>query len=133
MITNENQRLSQRDINRMIAEAKKFAEEVRLPSPYYDSRRNERELKFPQDEYQRKRIEALNSLSSVVYGIKNQVNGRDGLGGKITGKDKDALLLAVKNANDWIDENGGSASVEDLEGKLTGTRLFHCFVTVASC
>ncbi|KXN92711.1 hypothetical protein AN958_06989 [Leucoagaricus sp. SymC.cos] len=96
-IKNEKGRLSQEEIDRMVAEAEKFAAE---------------------DEAQRKRIEALNSLSSFVYGLKNQVNDSEGLGGKLDDDDKKTILDAVKDATEWIDENGSSASVEDLEEKL---------------
>ncbi len=98
-IKNEKGRLSQEEIDRMVADAEKFAAE---------------------DEAQRKRIEALNSLSSFVYGLKTQVNDADGLGGKIDDDDKKTILDAVKETTEWIDENGSSASVEDLEEKLAG-------------
>jgi heat shock protein 5 len=67
----------------MVAEAEKFASE---------------------DEAQRKRIEALNSLSSFVYGLKTQLN--------------DQAHGYHKETMDWIDENGSSASDKDLEEKL---------------
>ncbi|PPQ69056.1 hypothetical protein CVT24_000099 [Panaeolus cyanescens] len=96
-ITNEKGRLSQEEIDRMVADAEKFAAE---------------------DEAQRKRIESLNSLSSFVYGLKTQLGDQEGLGGKISDEDKKTILSAIKDATDWIDENGSSASVEDLEEKL---------------
>jgi len=96
-ITNEKGRLSQEEIDRMVAEAEKFAED---------------------DELQRKRIESLNSLSSFVYGVKNQLGDQEGLGGKINDEDKKTLLSTVKETTDWIDEYGSTASVEDLEEKL---------------
>jgi len=96
-IKNEKGRLSQEEIERMVAEAEKFAEE---------------------DEAQRKRIEALNSLSSFVYGLKTQLGDQEGLGGKISDEDKRSILATVKETTEWIDENGSSASVEDLEEKL---------------
>jgi heat shock protein 5 len=83
----------------MVAEAEKFASE---------------------DEAQRKRIEALNSLSSFVYGLKTLLNDQEGLGGKIPDNDKTTLMSTIKETTDWIDENGSSASVEDLEEKLAG-------------
>ena len=83
----------------MVAEAEKFASE---------------------DEAQRKRIEALNSLSSFVYGLKTQLSDQEGLGGKISDSDKTSLLATIKETTEWIDENGSSASVEDLEEKLAG-------------
>ena len=87
----------------MVAEAEKFASE---------------------DEAQRKRIEALNSLSSFVYGLKTQLGDQEGLGGKISDDDKKSLLATIKETTDWIEENGSSASVEDLEEKLTGSCPF---------
>jgi heat shock protein 5 len=71
-----------------------------------------------EDEAQRKRIEALNSLSSFVYGLKNQMGDQEGLGGKISDEDKKTILATVKDSTSWIDEYGSSASVEDLEEKL---------------
>lgn len=96
-ITNEKGRLSKDEIDRMVAEAEKFAAE---------------------DEAQRKRIEALNSLSSFVYGLRSQVTDQEGLGGKISDEDKKTILEAVKETTEWLDENGSSATEEDLEEKL---------------
>ncbi|KIK50753.1 hypothetical protein GYMLUDRAFT_51014 [Collybiopsis luxurians FD-317 M1] len=96
-ITNEKGRLSQEEIDRMVAEAEKFAAE---------------------DEAQRKRIESLNQLSSFVYGLRTQVNDEEGMGGKISADDKKTILAAVKEATEWMDENGASATAEDLEEKL---------------
>ncbi|KAJ3727760.1 heat shock protein 70 family [Lentinula raphanica] len=96
-IKNEKGRLSQEEIDRMVADAEKFASE---------------------DEAQRKRIESLNSLSSFVYGLRTQVNDEEGMGGKISAEDKKTLLATIKETTDWIDENGSSATSEDLEEKL---------------
>ncbi|TFL01246.1 heat shock protein 70 [Pterulicium gracile] len=97
-IKNEKGRLSQEEIDRMLAEAEEFAAE---------------------DEAQRKKIEALNSLSSFVYGLKTQLGDQEGLGGKLEDDDKKTILEAVKEAGEWIEENGASASLEDLEEKLS--------------
>lgn len=96
-ITNEKGRLSQEEIDRMVAEAEKFAAE---------------------DESQRKRMESLNNLSSFVYSLRNQVTDQEGMGGKISEEDKKTILAAVKDTNDWIDANGSTASAEDLDEKL---------------
>jgi len=96
-ITNEKGRLSQDEIDRMVREAEEFAAE---------------------DEAQRKRIEALNSLSSFVFGLKSQLADQEGLGGKISDSDKKELLAAIKDASDWIDSNGQDATADDLEEKL---------------
>ena len=66
-ITNEKGHLLKDDIDHMIREAEDFAAE---------------------DEVARKRIEALNALSSFVYGLKTQIGDQDGLGGKIDDDDR---------------------------------------------
>ena len=82
-------------------------------------------------EAQRKRIEAHNSLSAFVFGLKGQLGDQEGLGGKIDDSDKKSLLATIKETTDWIDENGQTASTEDLEEKLSGeflSRRFYCMV-----
>jgi heat shock protein 5 len=96
-ITNEKGRLSKDDIDRMIREAEDFASE---------------------DEAARKRIEALNALSSFVYGLKTQIGDQDGLGGKIGDEDRKTLLALTKETTEWIDSEGQTASAESLEEKL---------------
>ena len=54
------------------------------------------------DEFQRKRIEALNSLSSFVYGLKSQLGDQEGLGGRINDTDKKAILAAFKDTADEL-------------------------------
>ncbi|KAG0707143.1 heat shock protein 70 family [Suillus ampliporus] len=97
-ITNEKGRLSKEDIERMVREAEDFASE---------------------DEFNRKRIESLNALSSFVYGLKSQLGDQTGLGGKIDDDDKKTILAAIKEATEWIDDNGQSATTEDFEEKLS--------------
>ena len=96
-IANEKGRLTQEEIDRMVTEAEEFAAE---------------------DEAQKKRIEALNSLSSYVYGLKTQLGDSDGLGGKLDSDDKRTLLDAIKETTEWIDSEGQSALADDLEEKL---------------
>jgi endoplasmic reticulum chaperone BiP len=66
-ITNDKGRLSQDEIDRMVEEAEKFAEE---------------------DKQVRERIEAKNGLENYYYSLKNQVNDKDGMGSKISDEDK---------------------------------------------
>lgn len=96
-IKNEKGRLSPEEIERMVKEAEEFAAE---------------------DEANRKRIEALNSLSSFVYGLKSQLGDQEGLGGKIDDDDKKTILDLVKETTEWIEENGSSATADELEEKL---------------
>ncbi|KAF8494857.1 heat shock protein 70 [Russula emetica] len=96
-ITNEKGRLSKDDIDRMIREAEDFATE---------------------DEVARKRIEALNGLSSFVYGLKTQIGDQEGLGGKISDEDRKTLLALTKETTEWIETEGQTVSAETLEEKL---------------
>ncbi|CAJ2505200.1 Uu.00g125940.m01.CDS01 [Anthostomella pinea] len=93
-ITNDKGRLTPEEIERMVAEAEKYAEE---------------------DKATRERIEARNGLENYAFNLKNQVNDEDGLGGKIDEDEKDTLLEAVKETTDWLEENAAEASAEDFE------------------
>ena len=96
-ITNEKGRLSQEDIDRMVREAEEFASE---------------------DEAQRKRIESLNALQNYVWGLKSQVSDAEGLGGKLSDAEKKTILAAVKEATEWVESNGQTATSEELDEKL---------------
>ncbi|KAH9176195.1 heat shock protein 70 [Lactarius sanguifluus] len=96
-ITNEKGRLSKDDIDRMIREAEDFAAE---------------------DEVARKRIEALNALSTFIYGLKTQIGDQEGLGGKIDDDDRKTLLALVKETTEWTETEGQNATAEELEEKL---------------
>ena len=49
-----------------------------------------------EDEAQRKRIEALNSLSAFVFGLKSQLGDQEGLGGKVC---RHSLLFLCRTAD----------------------------------
>ena len=93
-ITNDKGRLSQEEIDRMIAEAQEFAEEDKATS---------------------ERIQARNGLENYVFSLKNQANDEEGLGGKIDEDDKETLLEAVKETADWLESNAADATTEDFE------------------
>ena len=73
-ITNDKGRLTTEEIDRMVAEAEKFAEE---------------------DKATREKIEARNGLENYAFSLKNQVNDEEGLGGKIDEDDKETVSLAT--------------------------------------
>jgi heat shock protein 5 len=93
-ITNDKGRLSAEDIERMVEEAEKYAEE---------------------DKANRERIESRNKLENYAYSLKNQVNDEEGLGGKIDDDDKETIKDAVKETQDWLDENAAEAASEDFD------------------
>ena len=98
--------MSPEEIERMVKEAEEFAAE---------------------DEAQRKRIEALNGLSSFVFGLKTQLGEQDAFGGTLSDDDREELLSIIKETTEWIDDYGQTTSAEDLEEKLQGA--FVCRVT----
>jgi heat shock protein 5 len=93
-ITNDKGRLSPEEIDRMVAEAEQFAEE---------------------DKVVREKIEARNKLENYAVSLKNQANDEEGLGGKIDDDDKETLLEAVKETQDWLSDNADSAEKDDFD------------------
>ncbi|KAJ5495718.1 Endoplasmic reticulum chaperone BiP [Penicillium diatomitis] len=93
-ITNDKGRLSQEEIDRMVAEAEEFAEE---------------------DKAMKAKIEARNGLENYAFSLKAQVGDEKGLGGQIDEDDKQTILDAVKEALDWLEDNAATASAEDFE------------------
>jgi heat shock protein 5 len=69
-ITNDKGRLTQEEIDRMVQEAEKYADE---------------------DKATKERIEARNGLENYAFSLKNQVNDEEGLGGKIDEDDKETV------------------------------------------
>jgi heat shock protein 5 len=74
-ITNDKGRLTQEEIDRMVEEAEKYADE---------------------DKATKERIEARNGLENYAFSLKNQVNDEEGLGGKIDDEDKDTVSFPSK-------------------------------------
>ncbi|KAF2998608.1 ATPase with role in protein import into the ER [Curvularia kusanoi] len=93
-ITNDKGRLTAEEIERMVEEAEKYAEE---------------------DKAIRERIESRNKLENYASSLKNQVNDDEGLGGKIEDDDKESLLEAIKETQDWLSETTESATTEDFD------------------
>jgi heat shock protein 5 len=93
-ITNDKGRLTTEEIERMVEEAEKYAEE---------------------DKATRERIESRNKLENYAYSLKSQLNDKEGLGGKVEEDDKESLLEAVKETQDWLESNAADAEAEDFD------------------
>lgn len=92
-ITNDQNRLSPEDIERMVNDAEKFKEE---------------------DEKLKGQVEARNALESMAYSLKNQLGDQEKLGGKISDEDKATMEEAIEKAIKFLDEHP-SATTEELE------------------
>jgi len=83
-IKNDNNRLSPDDIERMVADAEKFAEA---------------------DKEAKDRVDAKNELEGLSYSTKNQVNDQEKVGGKISEEDKDTIVAACDETISWLESN----------------------------
>ena len=92
-ITNDQNRLSPEDIERMINDADMFAEE---------------------DRKVKEKVESRNELESYAYSLKNQVNDKERLGAKLSEEEKSTILTAVDETIEWLDSNA-SAEIEELK------------------
>lgn len=82
-ITNEKGRLSKADIDRMVADAKKYKEE---------------------DERQREAIDARNSLENYAFGVKHAVEDSSA-GSKLCTAEIDMAKSKAMEVIDWLDRN----------------------------
>ncbi|KAJ1926024.1 ATPase with role in protein import into the ER [Tieghemiomyces parasiticus] len=92
-ITNNKGRLSEEEIERMVQDAEKYAEE---------------------DKMIKERTEAQNGFESYMYTIKNQVTDKDGLGGKLESDEKKTVLDAIKEKTEWMNDNLATATKDDI-------------------
>lgn len=83
-ITNDHNRLTPEDIERMIKDAEKFADD---------------------DKKVKERVEARNDLESYVYSLKNQINDKDKLGAKLATEDKEKLEEVIDEKIKWLESN----------------------------
>lgn len=94
-ITNDGNRLSPEDIERMINDAEKFADE---------------------DKTLKERVDARNELESYAYSLKSQVADKEKLGGKLSDEDKSTIEKAVQEKIDWLESNR-EAETEELQSQ----------------
>ena len=107
-IKNEKGRLSPEDIERMIQEAEEFAAD---------------------DEAQRSKVELRNNFDGFIGTVKGQLADSEGLGGKLSKEDKQALQSELKDAEDWIQEQGQYLEPQEIEDKLSEVQAFVSSIT----
>jgi heat shock protein 5 len=96
VITNDKGRLSKEEIERMVKEAEQFAD---------------------QDKIVKEKIDAKNSLENYIYSMKNTVEDKEKLASKISEEDKNTILNAVKEKQEWLNSHQ-EAEKEDYETNL---------------
>jgi len=94
-ITNDKGRLSKDDIERMVSDAEKYKKE---------------------DEAQRDRISAKNSLESYCFNMKTSIND-DKISSKLSADDKSKITDTIESTLKWMETNQ-LAEKEEFEHKL---------------
>jgi heat shock protein 5 len=93
-ITNDKDRLSEEDIQRMVEEAESMAEE---------------------DKKLKENVEARNKLENYIYQIKNSMQ-EDKIKAAITEEDQETLSTMVKEALEWVEANA-TGDKEEFDAK----------------
>jgi L1 cell adhesion molecule like protein len=93
-ITNDKGRLSQDEIERMVAEGEKYKAE---------------------DDANKNRVEAKNGLENYCYSLKSSISSEE-VQGKIPEDDKTKLEAAIDETISWLDQNP-TAEKEEYEEK----------------
>jgi len=88
-ITNDQNRLTPEDIEQMIKDAERFADD---------------------DKKLKERVEARNELESYAYSLKTQIGDKDKLGAKLTDADKEKIEEAVNEKISWLENNAEAES-----------------------
>ena len=95
-ITNDKGRLTKEEIEQMIADSEKYAEE---------------------DKAIKEKIDARNTFENYIYQMKNSVTDKDKLAEKLSEEDKGTIKDALTDAQDWLNANT-DAEKDDFEDKL---------------
>jgi len=83
-ITNDQNRLTPEDIEKMINDAEKFADE---------------------DAKLKSKVEARNELESYAYSLKNQLSDKEKLGGKLSDEETAKIEEVINEKIAWLEEN----------------------------
>merc|ERR1712153_49615 len=95
-ITNDKGRLTKEEIDQMVKDSEKFAEE---------------------DKAVKEKIDSRNQFENYIYQMKNSVEDKDKLAEKLAEDEKSKIKDALTDSQDWLNANQ-DAEKEDFEDKL---------------
>jgi heat shock protein 5 len=95
-ITNDKGRLTKEEIERMVADAEKFADS---------------------DKALKDKIDARHQLENYIYSMRNTIEDKEKLADKIDSGDKSKISDALTEAQDWLNSND-DAEKDDFEEHL---------------
>ena len=90
-ITNDQNRLTPEEIQKMVDDAAAFEEEDKLV---------------------KERVEAKNNMESYAYSLKRQIEDKEQLGGKISDDDKEKIQNLVDEKLDWLKDHDEATAEE---------------------
>eukprot|EP01006_Ploeotia_vitrea_P033237 TRINITY_DN65362_c0_g1_i2.p1 TRINITY_DN65362_c0_g1~~TRINITY_DN65362_c0_g1_i2.p1 ORF type:complete len:216 (-),score=56.14 TRINITY_DN65362_c0_g1_i2:125-703(-) len=93
-ITNDKGRLSKEEIEKMVADGKRFEED---------------------DRRQKERIDARNEFENYAFSMKNTVNEASS---SLSSEDKEKVVQSAQDAISWLDSNH-EASTEEYKGRMS--------------
>merc|ERR1711957_806809 len=93
---NDKGRLTKEEIEKMISDSEKYAEE---------------------DKAIKEKIDAKNAFENYIYQMKNSIDDKEKLAEKLEADDKSTIKDAITDASDWLNANG-DAEKDDFEEKL---------------
>lgn len=96
VINNDQNRLSPTDINRMVQDEERFADA---------------------DKRVKERVDARNELESFAYSLRNQINDKENVGGKLSESQKKEILDAISEQIFWLESNYEATTQDFMERK----------------
>lgn len=96
-ITNDKGRLTKEEIEAMIADAEKFADE---------------------DKAIKERVDAKHQLDNYIHQMRNTIEDKDKLADKLEEDDKSTIQDALTEAQDWLNSNSEDADKDGFEEQL---------------
>ena len=94
-IKNDDNRLSQDDIDRMVKEAEKYKAE---------------------DELVKLKLESINNYEALLYQTKSSLDNKE-LSDKLSDEDKQTITDLIKSSEEWFDLNRDSCTKEEIDTK----------------
>lgn len=102
-ITNDKGRLTEEQIEQMIRDAEKFADE---------------------DKKTKERLDAKNAFDNYLHSMRNTVEGtadNKGLSEKIDEDEKEKIMEAIKEGEDWLASNAETAEADEIRAQQKET------------
>ena len=96
-ITNEKGRLSKEEIEQMIKDSEKYAEE---------------------DKKTKEKLDAQHNMKNYIESMQKSVEDPEKWGSKLEAEDRSNIKDALTDANDWYNANSDSADKDEFDDKL---------------